>query len=53
VVVVVDTGGAGVVVLDCADVVVVLVGAEPQPDNTAMPAINTAPAIWRKCDTIV
>jgi hypothetical protein len=45
VVVVMDGGGAGVVTLDCSEVVVVVVGDEPQPANTAMLAISAAPAI--------
>jgi len=46
-------GGAGVVVLDCEEVLVVLVGDEPQPVNTAMLAINATPTAWRKNDVIV
>jgi hypothetical protein len=48
-----DTGGAGVMVLDCSEVVVVLVGSEPQPVNTAMLAISATPTTRRKCDVIV
>jgi hypothetical protein len=43
VVVVVDTGGAGIVVLDCSEVVVVVVGAGPQLVKTAMLATSATP----------
>jgi hypothetical protein len=51
VVVVVEAGTAGVVTVDCSDVVVVLTGAgPPQPANTAAPAISATPAVSRKRD---
>jgi hypothetical protein len=48
-----DTDGAGVVILDRSEVVVVLMGSEPQPVNTAMLAISATPTTRRKCDVIV
>ena len=52
VVVVIVAGITGFVTLDCSEVVVVLVGDEPQPVNTAMPASNATPTILLKRDVI-
>jgi len=53
VVVVVVTGGGGVVVVLCEDVVLVLLGVEPQPANTAMLAISATPIAWRRRDVVL
>jgi hypothetical protein len=52
VVVVVFIIGAGVVVLLCEVVVLVLLGVEPQPANTAMLATSATPTTWRKRDIL-
>jgi len=54
VVVVMDEDGAGIVVLVRSEdeVVVLLVGAEPQPANMAMPAMSATPTTRRKRNVV-
>jgi hypothetical protein len=52
VVVVVVCGWAGLTVVLCSDVVLLLLGVEPQPAKTVMPAISATPTAWRKRDFV-
>jgi hypothetical protein len=52
VVVVVFCIGAGVIVVLCEEVVLVLLGVEPQPARTVMPAISAMPTAWRTRDFV-
>lgn len=53
VVVVVETTGAGVVVVVCSDVVDRLYGAGPQPDKIARPAISARLVAARTIDGVL